>query len=422
MHDFSYIKGALHCERVPVNRIAKACGTPVYVYSRATLERHYTRLDEAFASVPHRICYSVKSNSNLAVCRLLARRGAGFDVVSEGELRRALRAGAKPGEIVFAGVGKTADEIAYAVKKGILFFTVESLPELEQIGTIARKLRRTARIGIRVNPGVDAHTHDYITTGKEENKFGLDSSSALEAYRRAMKLAYVEPVAVQMHIGSQITETGPYVEAIRQVRPLIDTLKHEGMPIRFFDIGGGLGIIYRDEKPSTARRFAAAVLPEVKGLGMELIIEPGRFIAGNAGILVTRVLYVKKTPVKNFVIVDAGMNDLIRPSLYEAYHEVRPVKRSRRKKIVADIVGPICESGDFLAKDRELPLPEEGDLLAVLSSGAYGFTMSSNYNSRCRAAEVLVHGSHYDVVRERERYSDLMRGEWIPGYLCSQSG
>lgn len=417
MHDFTYRRGTLCCEDVPLPRIARQFGTPVYVYSHATLRGHYQRLNAALSSVPHLICFSVKSNSNIAILRMLAREGAGFDVVSGGELQRALRAGASPRKIVFAGVGKTEDEIALAVEKQILFLAVESMGELNAIERIARRRRRAARIAIRINPGVDPHTHRYITTGRAENKFGMDMACASEAYARAARMRHLVPIAVQMHIGSQITDTAPYVRAIKKMRPFVRELRGRGLPIRFFDVGGGMGIVYRAETPATARRFASAILPEVRKVGLPLLLEPGRFIAGNAGVLVTRVLYFKRGSVKNFVIVDAAMNDLIRPSLYEAYHEILPVRKREGRRMVADVVGPVCESGDFLGKGRRMHEPREGELLAVMGAGAYGFSMASNYNSRRRAAEVLVHGPHADLVRARERVADLMRGERIPGFL-----
>jgi diaminopimelate decarboxylase len=417
MNNFNYRGTKLFCEGVSCERLAKEFGTPLYVYSLATLMGRYRRLDEAFAGIPHLICYSVKSNSNIAVSRALARAGAGFDVVSGGELSRVLKAGADSRKVVFAGAGKTEDEIARALKKGILFLTVESVGELETIERVAKSIGKTAGIALRVKPDVDPHTHRYLTTGRAENKFGLDLEQAKVAYKKAMAMKHVTPVAVQMHIGSQITETEPYVRAIRKVRPLIKQLREMGVPLRFFDIGGGLGIVYRKETPATAKKFAAAVLPEVKNLGLRLILEPGRFIAGNAGILLTRVLYVKKGRVKNFVIVDAGMNDLIRPSLYDAYHDIVPVRKSVRRAIVADVVGPVCESGDFLGRERKIRGASPGDVLAVMGAGAYGFTMSSNYNSRPRAAEVLVQGRECAVIRERENTRDLMRGEKIPAFL-----
>ncbi|HOE26212.1 MAG TPA: diaminopimelate decarboxylase [bacterium] len=417
MHEFSYRGGRLCAESVPLEDLARRFGTPLYVYSHATLTGHFERLDRAFAGVPHLICYSVKSCANLAVLKTLANAGAGFDIVSGGELRRALATGVGPEKIVFAGVGKTEEEIAAALRRRILFLTVESLAELETIERVAARLRLVARIAFRVTPDVDPHTHRYITTGKAENKFGLDLARAREAYRKAMRLRHVRPTALQMHIGSQIVETGPYVEALRKVLPLARVLLRDGVPLERLDIGGGLGIIYRDETPATADRFAAAVLPELEGLGLKLVLEPGRFIAGNSGVLLTRVLYRKKGGARDFVIVDAAMNDLIRPSLYGAYHEILPLRKGKGRTITADVVGPVCESGDFLAKDRRMREPRPGDLLAVMGAGAYGFAMSSNYNSRRRAAEVLARGARAWLVRKRERYEDLVRGERIPAFL-----
>jgi diaminopimelate decarboxylase len=417
MHDFKYRNGKLWCEGVPLARIARKVGTPVYVYSYATLVAHYRRLDKAFASVPHLICYSVKSNSNIAVCRAMFKEGAGCDVVSGGELRRALRAGAVPEKIVFAGVGKTVEEIAFALKEGVLFLSVESLPELDAIGKVAGRLRKNARVAMRINPDVAARTHRYVSTGKKESKFGMDSETALAAYRKAMRMRYVQPMAVQTHIGSQITEVGPYLKAVRRIKPLVHTLKKMGVPLRYFDIGGGMGIVYKKETPATAARFATAVLPEIEELGLDLVLEPGRFIAGNAGVLLTEVIYMKKGAAKDFVVVDAAMNDLIRPSLYDAYHEIVPLHKTGRRKIVADIVGPVCESGDFFARRRAIPKPRQGEVLAVMGAGAYGFSMSSNYNSRRRAAEVLVQGDTFELVRTRESYDDLVRGERIPSFL-----
>ncbi len=417
MHEFAYRGGALCAEEAPLEELARKFGTPLYVYSRATLTGHFMRLDRAFAPVPHLICYSVKSCSNLAVLRTLAREGSGFDVVSGGELRRALASGADPGKIVFAGVGKTGEEISAALRAGILFLTVESLAELDAIGEAAARTGRTARIAFRVTPDVDPRTHRYISTGKAEGKFGLGLALARAAYRKAMRMRRVRPTAVQMHLGSQIVDTGPYVEALRKMIPLVRELLRAGVPLEYLDIGGGLGIIYRDENPATADRFAAAVLPEIRGLGLKLVLEPGRFIAGNSGVLLTRVLYIKRGAAKSFIIVDAAMNDLIRPSLYGAYHEILPVRKGRGRPVVADVVGPVCEAGDFLAKDRKIREPRPGEYLAVMGAGAYGFSMSSNYNSRPRAAEVLVDGGRAWLVRERETYEDLVRGERIPAFL-----
>ncbi|MCX6356410.1 MAG: diaminopimelate decarboxylase [Candidatus Aureabacteria bacterium] len=417
MHDFNYRRGRLFCEDVPLDRIAREVDTPTYIYSHATLMGHYGRLDRAFAPIPHLICYSVKSNSNIAIVHTLAKAGAGLDIVSRGELHRALKAGVSPRRIVFAGVGKTGEEIALAVEKGILFISVESLPELELIERVARARGKVAAIAFRIKPGVDPHTHRYIATGRAENKFGLDLECARAAYARAMAMKHVIPIGIQMHIGSQITDPAPYVRAIRKVLPLIAALRGMGIPLRFFDIGGGLGIVYRDETPATAARFAAQVIPEVAPIRLTLVLEPGRFIAGSAGVLLTKVLYFKKGKSKNFVIVDAAMNDLIRPSLYGAYHDIVPVRTTKARRIVADIVGPVCESGDFLGTGRKIPEPESGDLMAVMGAGAYGFSMSSNYNSRRRAAEVLVRGRRFEIIRARERWEDLTRLERIPEFI-----
>jgi diaminopimelate decarboxylase len=411
-------KGELYCEDVPVARLAREVGTPLYVYSRAALVNRFQAFAEAFAGVPHLVCFAMKANGNLATLRLFASLGGGADVVSGGELFRALKAEVPPGRIVFAGVGKSRDEIAYALKSDILMFNVESVPELHLVNAVAGEMGARARVALRVNPNVDPKTHPYISTGLQQNKFGIDIGQAEEAFALTRSLRHVEVVGVHQHIGSQITEVEPFVDAIGRVAELMRGLRARGFGIRYLDIGGGLGITYHDETPPIPREMAQAVLPIIRDLGCTVVMEPGRFLVGNAGILVTRVLYVKPTPAKNFVIVDAGMNDLARPSLYNAYHAIQPVRpRPRNGTMVADVVGPICESGDFLAKDRELPAAEPGDLLAVMSAGAYGFSMSSNYNARPRPAEVLVGGDRYAVIRNRESYEDLIRGEHIPDDL-----
>jgi len=410
--------GELHCEGVPVSRIARELGTPVYVYSRAALANRFQAFAEAFVGVPHLICFAMKANGNLATLRLFASLGGGADVVSGGELFRALKAGVPPERIVFAGVGKARDEIAYALKSDILMFKVESVPELHLVNAVAGEMGIRARIALRVNPDVDPKTHPYISTGLKKSKFGIDIAQAEEAFALTRSLRHVEVVGVHQHIGSQITEVGPFVDAIGRVAELVRGLCGRGFGIRYLDIGGGLGITYHDETPPIPKAVAQAVLPIIKDLGCTVVMEPGRFLVGNAGILVTQVLYVKQTPAKNFVIVDAAMNDLARPSLYNAYHAIRAVRpRAGGAGLVADVVGPICESGDFLAKDRELPAVEAGDLLAVMSAGAYGFSMSSNYNARPRPPEVLVRGDRYDIIRARESYEDLIRGEQIPDDL-----
>jgi diaminopimelate decarboxylase len=411
-------KGELYCEDVPVARLAREVGTPLYVYSRAALVNRFQAFAEAFAGVPHLVCFAMKANGNLATLRLFASLGGGADVVSGGELFRALKAEVPPARIVFAGVGKSRDEIAYALKSDILMFNVESVPELHLVNAVAGEMGARARVALRVNPNVDPKTHPYISTGLQQNKFGIDIGQAEEAFALTRSLRHVEVVGVHQHIGSQITEVEPFVDAIGRVAELMRGLRARGYGIRYLDIGGGLGITYHDETPPIPREMAQAVLPIIRDLGCTVVMEPGRFLVGNAGILVTRVLYVKPTPAKNFVIVDAGMNDLARPSLYNAYHAIQPVRpRPRNGTMVADVVGPICESGDFLAKDRELPAAEPGDLLAVMSAGAYGFSMSSNYNARPRPAEVLVGGDRYAVIRNRESYEDLIRGEHIPDDL-----
>ncbi|MEJ5365366.1 MAG: diaminopimelate decarboxylase [Desulfosoma sp.] len=414
MHHFQYENGRLCCEKVPIESLVRDVGTPVYVYSRATLTHHFTVFDGAFSHIPHLTCYSVKANSNVAVLALFGSLGGGVDIVSGGELFRARRAGIKPEKIVYSGVGKTREEIDYALSEDILMFNIESRQELEAISQRAQALGRTARIALRVNPDVDPKTHPYITTGMEKNKFGIRVDEALESYRHAMTLPGVDVVGIDCHIGSQLTETAPFVDALKRLRALMGRLHELGLSIRYLDLGGGLGITYADEEPPHPTEYAEAILKEMEGLPCTLIFEPGRVIVGNAGILVTRVLYTKKTPTKHFVIVDAGMNDLIRPSLYGAYHHIQPVVLSERATETVDVVGPICESGDFLARERAMPQVAPGELLAVMSAGAYGFSMASNYNSRPRPAEVLVDGETYHVIRRRETWDDLVRLENVP--------
>ncbi len=414
MHHFWYPRKELYCENVPVREIIEKFGTPCYIYSLATLERHYQAFDQAFSSVGHLVCYSVKANSNLAILAALARLGAGADIVSGGELYRAIKAGIPASRIVFSGVGKTEAEIEAALKSDILMFNVESLQELELIGQMASRMGKEARVALRINPDVDPQTHPYISTGLRKNKFGLPLDQALEGYRLAREMPGLSPVGVDCHIGSQITELSPFLDALKRVKEFISQLEEEGIKISYLDLGGGLGIPYRDETPPHPTYYGQALVKELKGLPYTLILEPGRVIVGNAGILVTRVLYTKDTGEKRFVIVDAGMNDLARPSLYGSYHEIVPVRRDERETVVVDVVGPICESGDFLARERPLPEVAPGDLLAVMSAGAYGFVMASNYNSRPRPAEVLVKGDQFYLVRERESYDDLIRGEIIP--------
>ncbi len=417
MHHFSYKDGELYAEEIAVREVARRVGTPFYLYSSATLKRHFRIFDKAFQAIPHLVCYSVKANSNLAVLRLLAQEGSGADIVSGGELYRALKAGIPPKKIVFSGVGKTAREIKEALEADILMFNVESLGELELLARQARRLGKTAPVAIRVNPDVDPKTHPYISTGLKKNKFGLDLDQALEVYLQAQENPHLKVVGIDCHIGSQLLQIDPFVEALRRVKAFIKRLAQKGIEIQYLDLGGGLGIVYGDEAPPPPREYAAALVKELEGLNVILILEPGRVLVGNAGILVTKVLYFKETPVKKFIIVDAGMNDLLRPALYKAYHEIMPVVSKPRPKITADVVGPICETGDFLARDRVLPQVKPGELLAVMSAGAYGFVMASNYNSRPRPPEVLVKGDRYFVIRRRENYACLTRGEKIPPFL-----
>jgi len=424
MHHFAVNRqGELCCEKVPLRAIARRVGTPVFVYSRATLERHFRVFDEAFAEIPHVVCYSMKANSNASVIRTFANLGGGADIVSGGELARALAAGVPPGRIVYSGVGKKVWEIEEALRRRILMFNVESRAELETIDAVARRLRKRAPVSIRVNPDVDPRTHPYISTGLKKNKFGIHVKQAVTDYEWAGSRRNIEVVGVDCHIGSQLTELAPFIDAAGRVRRLVDTLVAKGMPIRYVDIGGGLGIRYRDEMPPDPKEYADAIVEAFRGLGITLVLEPGRVLVGNAGVLVTEVLYTKPIPspkgkgTKHFFIVDAAMNDLARPSLYGSYHAILPVGKRPRGQVIADVVGPICESGDFLARDRSLPLYRSGDLLAVMSAGAYGYSMSSNYNSRPRAAEVMVSEARYEVVRERETARDVTRGERIAGFL-----
>lgn len=422
MHYFDYRDGELFAEGVPVRRIAEEVGTPAYIYSLATLRRHYRVFDQAFARIPHIVCFSVKANSNLAVLRAFVKEGGGCDIVSGGELYRALKAGADPKKIVFSGVGKKKEEIEYALAAGILMFNVESEQELNALNEIARSVGKKAPISLRVNPDVDPKTHPYISTGMKKSKFGIDIKRSLESYRKALSLSHLEVIGIDCHIGSQLTSVPPFVDALARVREYLDrvltgSLKKEGTRIRYLDLGGGLGIRYKDEEPPHPDEYAEALIRDLQGLDVTLILEPGRVIVGNAGILLTEVLYLKETDEKKFVVVDGGMNDLIRPALYGSYQAIRPVVERQAETIVADVVGPICESGDFFAKDREIIKPQPGDLLAVMSAGAYGFTMASNYNSHPRPPEVLVDGEKFYVIRKRETLEDLISGEVIPPIL-----
>jgi diaminopimelate decarboxylase len=413
MHAFHYRRRELWCEEVPLSRVARTVGTPCYVYSERTLRRHFRAFDDAFAGLAHITAFAVKANPNLAILRLFAREGGGADVVSGGELYRALAAGVDPARIVFAGVGKQAKEIHDALQARILMFNVESHQELTLIEKVARRSGQRARVALRVNPDINPQTHPYISTGLKKSKFGVDIRQALDLYRTASRLRHIDVIGLHAHIGSQITPLGPFLK-------LIDRLRKEWINIRYLDLGGGLGITYKSETPPHPRALARALTPLLKpwlASGGTLIFEPGRVIVGNAGLLLTEVLYVKAGHPHPFVVVDAGMNDLIRPSLYDAYHQILPVTRRRVRARTVDVVGPICESGDFLAKGRRLPQSRPGELLAVMSAGAYGFAMASNYNARPRAAEVLVQGGSFTVIRRRERYGDLTRGEFIPPSL-----
>ncbi len=414
---FTHRNDAMYCEDVPVRDIVDAVGTPVYVYSLARLRDAFRSFDQAFAASRHLVCFSVKANSNLAVLRAFVNEGSGFDIVSGGELFRVLRAGADPGKVVFSGVGKTREEMEYALRSGILMFNVESEQEMEALNEVAGSMGMVAPVSFRINPDVDPQTHPYISTGMKKSKFGIGIDPATEAYRRAIALPNLDVVGVDCHIGSQLTSTSPFADAAERVRAFIEVLQREGANIRYVDLGGGLGIRYDDEEPPDADDYAGALMEGVRGLDVTLVLEPGRSMVGNAGILVTRVLYLKRTEAKNFVVVDGAMNDLIRPSLYSAFQGLRPVARREAEAMTADVVGPICESGDFFARDRRIETPAPGDLMAVMSAGAYGFTMASNYNTRPRAAEVLVDGKEFAVVRERETLESLVAGEKIPAML-----
>jgi diaminopimelate decarboxylase len=414
MHHFHYQGDELFCENVSLGEIVSKVGTPSYVYSCATLKQHFIVFDNAFQGMPHLTCYSVKANASLAILGLFASLGGGADIVSGGELFKARRAGIPADRIVYSGVGKTRAEIDYALHENILMFNIESEQELDAINSRAAAMGTKARIALRVNPDVDPKTHPYISTGLKKNKFGIDIDRALIAYERASKLENIEVFGIDCHIGSQLTEIAPFIEALSRLKLLVGRLQEIGIEIRFLDLGGGLGISYHEEEPPHPREYAHAVVDEMRGLPCTLILEPGRVIVGNAGLLLTQVLYTKKTENKEFIIVDAGMNDLVRPSLYGSYHAIQPVQKKQRDPRVVDVVGPICESSDFIARERSLQEMQPAEALAVMSAGAYGFSMSSNYNMRVRAAEVLVSGDRFYVTRERESWDDLLRGESIP--------
>ena len=417
MHHFHYKKSELYCEDVPILSIAEKVGTPFYVYSHATLKQHFDAFDGAFSDVSHLTCYSMKSNSNKALLALFASRGGGVDIVSGGELYRALNAGVDPAKIVFSGVGKSLRDLEYAMSSEILMFNVESPQELLKLNQVALNSGKKARISIRVNPDVDPKTHPYISTGLKENKFGIGVEDALRQYEKAATLDGLDVMGVSCHIGSQLTQTSPFVDAFRKLKELIAQLERLNISIRYLDLGGGLGITYDSEVPPHPKEYAQDIKSELASSDWTLILEPGRVIVGNAGVLITKVLYAKTSHEKNFFVVDAAMNDLMRPSLYGAYHGIQPVKQTPGEKLTADIVGPICESGDFLAKERLVDPLAPDDLIAVMSAGAYGFSMSSTYNSRPRVCEVMVKGDRFEIIRQRETFEDLVRGESIPGFL-----
>ncbi len=422
MHHFIYKDNELYCESVAIADIAKAVGTPFYLYSSATLTHHFNTFDKSFGELPHMTCFAVKACSNLAILRLFSTLGGGADIVSGGELYRSLKAGVDPRRIIYSGVGKTEEELRYGLVSGILMFNVESEQELEKLQQVAREQELVAPVSFRINPDVDPKTHAYISTGLAKNKFGIPIEQAEKVYLRARDMSHIKIMGVSCHIGSQLTEISPFTEALHKVKLFVKRLEALDISIDYLDLGGGLGVRYQDEKPPHPQEYARALKKEMAGLECTLILEPGRVIVSNAGILVSKVLYTKKTETKNFIIVDAAMNDLARPSLYGAHHDILPVFGASGKKTagslqIADVVGPICETGDFLARDRELPLFEQGDLMAVMTSGAYGFTMSSNYNSRPRAAEVLVKDDQFYVIRARENYETLIRDESIPDFL-----
>ena len=422
MHHFIYKDNELYCESVAIEDIAKAVGTPFYLYSSATLTHHFNTFDKSFGELPHLTCFAVKACSNLAVLRLFSTLGGGADIVSGGELYRSLKAGIDPRRIIYSGVGKTEEELRYGLVSGILMFNVESEQELERLQQVARDQELVAPVAFRINPDVDPKTHAYISTGLAKNKFGIPMEQAEKVYLRARDMSHIRIMGVSCHIGSQLTEISPFTEALLKVKSFISRLATHGISIDYLDLGGGLGVRYLDEKPPHPQDYARALKKEMEGLECTLILEPGRVIVSNAGILISRVLYTKKTEAKNFIIVDAAMNDLARPSLYGAHHDILPVSRKAEKAAAgslqtADVVGPICETGDFLARDRQLPAFDQGDLMAVMNSGAYGFTMSSNYNSRPRAAEILVKEDQFYIIRERENYETLIRDESIPDFL-----
>ena len=417
MHYFEYKKGQLYCEKVPVAEIAAAVGTPFYAYSYRTFERHFRVFNDAFRKTTHVTCYSCKANASSAILRMTAKFGGGADIVSGGELYKALRAGIPANKIVFSGVGKTEEELRSAIRAGILMINIESEGELQAVSRLAQALKKAVPVSIRVNPEIDPKTHPYITTGLKKNKFGVLWKDARRLYKAMGTDRFLVPVGISSHIGSQILELAPFVEAVRSLKSMIRQLQEEGTSVRMVDIGGGLGITYKDELPPHPEDYARVMEEELEGTGLTLILEPGRVLVGNSGVFVTKLLYTKKMPGKTFYIVDGAMNDLVRPALYDAYHEIVPVKESKGDAVRVDVVGPVCESGDFFARGRRIPSIKNGDLLAVLGAGAYGFSMSSNYNARRRVAEVLVKDREFYVIRKREALRDLVRGESVPHFL-----
>ena len=417
MHHFNYREDTLFCENVSIMDIAEDVGTPFYLYSHATVKRHFLIFDGAFDGVERLVCYSAKANSNLAILTLLAKLGAGLDIVSGGELYKGLKAGFPANRIVYSGVGKRVDEIDFALREEILMFNVESLEELALIDMRAALLGTVASIAIRVNPDVDPKTHPYISTGLKKNKFGIDMETAIKAYEMASALQHVKILGIDCHIGSQISEAKPFEDALGNILSLVGELRRKGIEITYLDMGGGLGITYDDESPPHPDEYAKVIVESIKETDLQLILEPGRVIVGNAGILITRALFRKSSSVKEFIIVDAGMNDLLRPTLYDAFHAIWPVVKSGDELVKADIVGPICESSDFLAVDRKVADVKNGDLIAVMSAGAYGFAMSSNYCSRLKVAEVMVRDDLFHVVTQRQDYEDLVRGESVPPFI-----
>ena len=417
MNHFVYKNDDLFCEDVPIRDIVDKVGTPFYCYSHATITRHFRVFQDAFKDLDHLTCFSVKSNSNIAILKIIALHGGGADIVSGGELFRALKAGIAPDKIVYSGVGKTPEEMKFALTSNICMFNVESKQELQALDATAGAMGRKATVALRINPEVKPHTHPYIVTGHSENKFGISLDDALPTYESARHLKNIDVKGVSCHIGSQLTDLDPFLDAVIKLKDILQELKKMAFDIQFLNLGGGLGITYNDEKPPHPLEYAMALKKLLRNNDITLILEPGRVIIGNAGILITRTLYTKSTKNKRFVIVDAGMNDLIRPTLYNSFHAIQPVKIIQSEMVVTDLVGPVCETGDFFAKDRKMPAFQSGDLVAIMSAGAYGFSMASNYNSRLRPAEVMVKGKIFSIIRSQETYDDLIHGEMIPKFL-----